>query len=95
MKKVQFPNFLKLKPSVFMGEDVNEDPQWFLDGSEKACVALGCSSVRRVDLVTYRLHGKADEWWTTWKVGRSLDFPPVTWEEFKQVIMDFFISRSM
>lgn len=36
-----------------------------------------------------------DEWWAMWKVDRSLDSPPVTWEEFKGVFMDHFIPRSM
>lgn len=34
VKEMKLSNFLKLNPPVFTGEDGNEDPQWFLDGSE-------------------------------------------------------------
>lgn len=38
------------------------------------------------------LDDKVDECWITWKVGRSLDSPPVT---FKKIFMYHFIPRRM
>lgn len=64
VKEMQLTFFMKLKPLVPTGEDVSEDPdpQWFFNGSEKAYLALGCSNVRRMELATYELCGKAHEW---------------------------------
>lgn len=45
--------------------------------------------------MSYQLQGKADEWWTTWKGGHSIDAPLVSWEEFRQTFMECFIPRSM
>lgn len=64
---MQLMDFLQLKLLVFTREDANEDPKWFFGGSKKAYVTLGCSNVRRVELVTYQLRGKVDEWWATWR----------------------------
>lgn len=62
---IKISKFLKLKPLVFAMEDANDDPQRFLDDSEKVCGALGCSNLRKVELVTYQLRGRADKWWKT------------------------------
>lgn len=48
-----------------------------------------------MELVSYQLQRKANEWWTTWKGGRSLDAPSMTWEEFRRAFMERFILRSM
>lgn len=52
-REVKIYEFLKLKSSVFSGEDSNEDPQWFLDGIEKACKAFKCSNACQVELGAY------------------------------------------
>lgn len=94
MEKVKHSQFLKLKPTEFSGEEVGEDRTWFLEGIEKACRVLGCSSIRSVESATYRLKGKADKWWTIWTKERDRDSPPVEWEEFKKLFMDHFIPQN-
>lgn len=95
MKEVHLSKFLKRRPLVFTSEDVGEDPQWFIERSEKACTTLGCSSLQKVELVTYQLQGKVNSWWTTWKGGRAPDTPQLMWEEFQKVFMERFIPVSV
>lgn len=95
VKELKLREFLKLKPLVFSREEGNEDPQWFLDRSEKACVALGCTSERKVELVSYQLQGKTNDWWKTWSGGRALYAIPVSQEEFKRAFMERFIPKSL
>lgn len=87
IKEVQLPHILKLKPPSFTGEYANEDLQRFLDGVEKDCMALGCSIIQRMELATYQLDGKVEEWWNTWRRSRAHDAPPIDWEEFGTTFM--------
>ncbi|WRX27055.1 Reverse transcriptase/retrotransposon-derived protein [Theobroma cacao] len=43
------------------GSDASEKPQVFLDKMKKICKALGCSSVRSVELAVFRLEDMAQE----------------------------------
>ncbi|EOX94115.1 Uncharacterized protein TCM_003326 [Theobroma cacao] len=58
---ISLPDFLKLKPPTFTGSDASEKPQVFLDKMEKICKALGCSSVRSVELAAFQLEDVAQE----------------------------------
>lgn len=78
-----------------MGEDPNENPQRFLDGVEKACMALGCLSVRWVEMVSFQLNGKAEEWWNTWRKNGARDAPPIDWEEFGREFIERFLPRTV
>lgn len=45
MKKVKLSEFMKLNLLIFSGEEAGKDPQWILEGIEKACKSLGFSSI--------------------------------------------------
>lgn len=53
--------FLEFKPPLFMGASKVKEPLLFLDGIQKALVALECSSTRSVELVAYCLQHIAKE----------------------------------
>lgn len=95
MKEVKLPDFLKLKPPVFTREGGGEDPQSFLDGCKKACMALRCTSENMVELVSYQLQGKANEWWHTQNGGYASDAPSISWKEFKKAFIERFIPISL
>lgn len=55
MRDIKISEFLKMKPPTFAGEDPSDDPQRFLYDFEKVCSTLGCSDLRRLELVSYQL----------------------------------------
>ena len=93
--QVSYSEFMKLKPPLFTGSDVSEDPQRFLDDMTRVCRALGCSSQRTVQLVEFRLQDVAQVWFETWMRGRPQGSPDVTWEEFSESFLERFLPESV
>src|SRR5262249_35094771 len=60
-KGVSINNFLKLQTPKFSGER-NEDPQDFIDDTEKMVQTLTCSDARIIELVEIKLKRNAWEW---------------------------------
>ncbi|XP_070032056.1 uncharacterized protein [Nicotiana tomentosiformis] len=94
-KEVSLQEFLKLKSPKFTGFDNLADPQSFLDGKLKSLRALGCSSERAVELVTYKLEDTANTWYKTVLLGRPAGATPLTWEEFTKLFMNHFLPDSL
>src|SRR5262249_40534124 len=88
---VSVSEFLKLQTPEFMGEQ-DEDPQEFLNETEKMIRPLRCSDARLIELVGIKLKRNAWDWFQR-NIEEQLygDNPP-TWEAFKQAILDEFIS---
>ncbi|OIT04211.1 PREDICTED: uncharacterized protein LOC109223168 [Nicotiana attenuata] len=61
--------FLELKLPVLTGASETEDPQLFLDGTQKALDVLECTSARSVALADYCLQDVAEEWFKPFKAG--------------------------
>ncbi|WRX29260.1 Retrotransposon gag domain - like 10 [Theobroma cacao] len=93
--EISLPDFLKLKPPSFSGSDASEKPQVFLDKMEKICKALGCSSVRSLELATFRLEDVAQEWYSSLCRGRPTDAAPLAWSEFSATFLDWFLPLSV
>ncbi|XP_017974363.1 PREDICTED: uncharacterized protein LOC108661520 [Theobroma cacao] len=92
---ISLPDFLKLKPPTFSGSDASEKPQVFLDKMEKICKALGCSSVRSVELVAFQLEDVAQEWYSSLCRGRPTNATPLAWSEFNVAFLDRFLPLSV
>ncbi|EOY31660.1 Uncharacterized protein TCM_038639 [Theobroma cacao] len=92
---ISLPDFLKLKPPTFSGSDASEKPQVFLDKMEKICKALGCSSVRSVELATFQLEDVAQEWYSSLCRGRPTNATPLAWSEFSVAFLDRFLPLSV
>ncbi|EOY14024.1 Uncharacterized protein TCM_033069 [Theobroma cacao] len=93
--EISLPDFLKLKPSSFSRSDASEKSQIFLNKMEEICKALGCSSVRLVELAAFRLEDVAQEWYSSLCRGRPTDAAPLTWSEFSTAILDQFLPLSV
>ncbi|EOY03326.1 DNA/RNA polymerases superfamily protein [Theobroma cacao] len=92
---ISLPDFLKLKPPTFSGSDASEKPQVFLDKMEKICKALGCSSVRSVELAAFQLEDVAQEWYSSLCRGRPTNATPLAWSEFSVAFLDRFLPLSV
>ncbi|XP_017974536.1 PREDICTED: uncharacterized protein LOC108661597 [Theobroma cacao] len=62
---------------------------------EKICKALGCSSVRSVELAAFQLEDVAQEWYNSLCRGRPMDAAPLAWSEFSTTFLDRFLSLSV
>ena len=86
--------FLKLLPLAFIENLLVEDPQIFIDLTLKAIRVLRCSSERVVELATYSLGVRAEQWYHNFLIGRSCNLSPLTWEEFSEAFMMRFLPIS-
>ena len=68
-----------------------EDPQDFIDQTIKAIKVLRCPSERAMELVAYRLKGRAKQWYQTFLIGKSLNLPALSWKEFSKAFMTRFL----
>ncbi|PHT32968.1 Omega-6 fatty acid desaturase, endoplasmic reticulum [Capsicum baccatum] len=84
-------DFLKLDPPTFTGSDINEDPQDFVDQTQRALDVMHISGKEMVELAAYRLKGEAILWYEDWKRSRGIDAPPTTWGEFKDAFIDHYL----
>ncbi|EOX94266.1 Uncharacterized protein TCM_003838 [Theobroma cacao] len=62
---------------------------------EKICKALGCSNVRSVELVAFRLDDMAQEWYSSLCRGRTTNAVPLTLSEFNTTFLDRFLPLSV
>ncbi|WRX23201.1 Reverse transcriptase domain - like 10 [Theobroma cacao] len=93
--EISLLNFLKLKPPSFLGFDALEKPQIFLDKMEKICNALGCSSVRLVELAAFLLEDVTQDMYSSLCKGKPMDASPLTWSEFNTAFLDRFLPLSV
>lgn len=86
-------DFLRLRTPEFKGEE-GEDPQRFLEETEKMVRRLPCSDARAIELVGLTLKGDAWDWYQRHVEERLYTENPPIWEEFRQAMMDEFLSPS-
>ena len=59
-----------MNPPIFLGSQVGEDPQEFVDEVYKIVHAMGVTSRETADLSSYHLKDMAQGWYTQWKGNR-------------------------
>ena len=64
-------SFLKLNPPTFIGTPLIDDPQLFLDRTNKVLRTFKCPSDREVKLVAYNLNRPAKQLYETLLEGRN------------------------
>ena len=90
--EVQIESFLKLNPPSFSGNPLTDDPQQYIDCTNKVLRILRCLSERAGELVAYNLNGPVEQWYPTLLEGRDAsDLPSFTWEEFTEIFMVRFL----
>ncbi len=83
--------FLRLRTPEFKGEE-GEDPQRFLEETEKMIRRLPCSDARAIELVGLTMKEDAWGWYQRQVEDKLYSRNPPTWEEFRQAVMDEFLS---
>ena len=83
--------FLKLKTPEFKGKE-GDDPQEFLEEIEKMTKIISCSDARIIEMVEIKMKKIAWEWFQRDMEDRLYSGNPPSWEEFKEAVMDEFIS---
>ena len=84
-----------MQPPYFSSVDPSADPSGFLDESNRICVALGCTPIRAVELVSFQLKDVAYEWYASFVQGRSTADPPLAWPEFSRAFFTRFLPKSV
>ena len=90
-ESVSIQDFLRLKTPGFSGEE-GEDPQRFLEETEKMVRRLSCSEARVIELVGITLKDIAWEWYQRSIEDRLYTSDSPSWAEFKKLLMDEFLS---
>ena len=80
---------------MFSGTEHDTDPQDVVDVCDCLCMALGCSSIRAVELTSYQLIGVAYEWYKSLSRNRLAGSPTLDWSEFYNAFVERFMPESL
>ena len=89
--KVQ--DFIRMNPPEFIGSQVGEDLQNFIDEVKKIFRVMQLTGNYRVELAPYQLKDVSHILYTLWKENKSVDADPVTGECFIGAFQDKFFPR--
>ncbi|WMV19556.1 hypothetical protein MTR67_012941 [Solanum verrucosum] len=79
-----------MNPLEFLGSQVGEDPQNFIDVVKKICEVMQVTGNDRVELASYQLKEIAHIWYTQLKGNMGTDATPITWDYFSEIFLDRF-----
>ncbi|KAH0725447.1 hypothetical protein KY284_001312 [Solanum tuberosum] len=85
-------DFVRMNLPEFLGSQIGEDPQNFIDKVKKI---FGVTGNYRVELASYQLKDVAHIWYTQWKENRGTDAVPITSECFSETFLDRFFPREL
>ena len=83
--------FLRFKTPEYHGEE-EDDPQYFLEETEKVVRRLSCSDARVIELVGMKMKNNVWDWFQRHIEDQLYGGNPPTWEMFREAVMDEFIS---
>ncbi|XP_049369929.1 uncharacterized protein LOC125834819 [Solanum verrucosum] len=86
-------DFVRMNPPVFLGSNVGEDPQEFLDEVYKIVNSMGVTSTEKVELDPFQLKDVAQVGFTQCKSSRPVGAGPIEWEEFKNAFLGRYFPR--
>ena len=69
-----------------------EDPQEFLEETEKVMKRLPCSDVRAIELVEMVMKANAWNWYQQHFEDKVYSDNPPTWEAFRQALLNEFLT---
>ncbi|KAH0784217.1 hypothetical protein KY290_003815 [Solanum tuberosum] len=79
----------------FLGLQVGENPQNFIDEVKKIFEVMQVTGNEKVELASYQLKDVAHIWYTQWKENRGIDVTPITWDCFSETFLDNFFQREL
>ncbi|WMV59086.1 hypothetical protein MTR67_052471 [Solanum verrucosum] len=88
-------DFVMMNPPEFLGSQVDEDPQNFIDEVMKIFGVMYVARNDRVELASYQLKDVAHIWFTQWKENRGFNAALVTWECFTGAFLERFFPREL
>ena len=88
-------HLVKMNPFEFLGSQIGEDPQNFIDEVTKIFGVMQVTRNDRVELASYQLKEVAPICFTQWKENRGTDATPITWEFFSETFLDKFFPREL
>ncbi|XP_049410662.1 uncharacterized protein LOC125873856 [Solanum stenotomum] len=88
-------DFVRMNPPKFLGSQVGEDQNNFIDEVKKIFGVMEVTSNDRVELASYQLKDVAHILFTKWKDNRGADASPVTWDCFTRAFLDRFFPREL
>ncbi|KAH0764814.1 hypothetical protein KY285_000685 [Solanum tuberosum] len=88
-------DFVRMNPPEFLGLQVGEDPQNFIDEVKKIFGVMQLTVIYTVELASYQLKDVAYIWFTQWKENRNENATPMTWECFTGAFLDRFFPREL
>ena len=83
--------FLRFKTQEYHGEE-GDDPQYFLEQTEKVVRRLSCSDARVIEVVGMKMKNNGWDWFQRHIEDQLYGGNPPTWEMFREAVMDEFIS---
>ncbi|XP_049391777.1 uncharacterized protein LOC125856309 [Solanum stenotomum] len=83
-------DFVRMNPPIFLGSEVGEDPQEFVDEVYKVVDAIEVTSLEKAKLSAYQFKDVAQVWYAQWKRNRPVGAGPIDWEVFKKAFIDRF-----
>ncbi|WMV59600.1 hypothetical protein MTR67_052985, partial [Solanum verrucosum] len=91
----KFYDFVRMNSPIFLGSQIGEDLQNFIDEVEKIFGVMKVTDNDRVELASYQLKDVAHIWYTQWKENKVTDATPITWECFSETFLDRFFPREL
>lgn len=88
-------DFVRMNRPKFLGSQVGEDPQNFIDEVKKIIGVMQVTSNDKAELASYQLKEVAPIWYTQWNENRSVKAAHVTWECFTGAFLDKFFPREL
>ena len=67
---------------MFSRIEHDTNPEDFVDVCNRLCTALGCSSIKAVELTSYQLTKVAYEWYKSLLRSRPVGSPTLDWPKF-------------
>ncbi|XP_070039521.1 uncharacterized protein [Nicotiana tomentosiformis] len=83
--------FPQLDPLVFMGTNLEEDPQGFIDKMYKTLGVMCATEIEEVELSSYSLKEVAYSWFQLWEESHREGSSPARWGEFADAFIDHFL----
>ncbi|WMV19984.1 hypothetical protein MTR67_013369 [Solanum verrucosum] len=83
-------DFVRINSPEFLGSQVGEDPQNFIDEVKKIFEVMQLTGNYRIELASYHLKDVAHIWYTQWKENMGTNATPITWDCFSETLLDRF-----
>lgn len=71
--------FFRIKPLVFSGSKMEEDPNGFIEQTYKVLTIMGVTTVEKEELVANQLKDVTEIWYEQWKDGMLVEAGLIDW----------------